>query len=178
MATMTRAQSISRLIAEKKKSGGSYYAQFIFAARRFELDPANKVTAKTLLDLIPNNRVQIEKWVGDTLCTDMCVTESDKDREPDADIIPLCRLRFRLSRDLARAVLLVPDKMPAYIGFAYEAVQHPNDDYAVQMRTVCRANHEGFTKAIEAMPEDDRTWFVEHIFNPKGCRTIAFPEAD
>jgi len=170
MARMARARSNTELIADELNAGKNYRAQVVFAALHFELDPANKHAAEALLILIPKDDAQHLVWMtfGDSLC----------DAEPIENMKSLGRLGERLSRDLARATLLVPEKMRAYVSYASTAVQDPHNDYAEQMRTVCRANHTGFTKAIEAMPEKDRTWFVGHIFNPVGCRTLAFPEAD
>jgi hypothetical protein len=164
LAKMARAGSTARLIAEKQKAGNSYWVQVVFAARQLELDPANKRAATALLILIPKDDAQHLVWItlGDSLC----------DAEPVQDIMLLGRLRDRLSRDLAKAVLLVPDKMQEYVSYAATAVQDIENDYAVQMETVCRTNHSGFTKAIEQLPAKDRDWFKGHILNPKGCRAL------
>jgi len=78
---------------------------------------------------------------------------------------------------MAKAVLLVPKKMSVYVEFAPETL-NPEEDYAVQMKAVCLGNHKGFAQAVAGLPTRDRDWFIGHILNPKGCRVLAFPEAD
>jgi hypothetical protein len=77
---------------------------------------------------------------------------------------------------LARAVLLVPDKMQDYVTYAYISIQNPESDYAIQMQKVCRVKHLEFVSAVDKMPLDDKKWFVAKIFNPDGCHPLAFPE--
>jgi hypothetical protein len=170
MANMARAKSTSALIVEKRKAGESYRSQVAYAARRFELDPREKRTAEVFLDLIPKDDAQKTAWMtfGDSLC----------DSEPLPDMMDLSRLGARLPRDLAKAVLLVPEKMLAYVTNACEAVKDPHSDYALQMQRVCSTNHAGFTKAIGELSSDDRHWFISHILDPVGCRALALPEAD
>jgi len=76
---------------------------------------------------------------------------------------------------LANAVLLVPEKMFAYVTYAPLSV-NPESDNAVQMKRVCRARHKQFLDAVNRLSPDDKNWFGAKIFNPQGCRTIAFPE--
>jgi hypothetical protein len=170
IAKMARARSTARLIAEKTKAGESYRARVVFAARELELKASDKRAASMLLDLMPKDDDQKTIWMtfGSSLC----------DAEPIADMMSLGRLGDRLSRDLARAVLLVPSRMPAYVAYADEAVQDPHNDYAVQMQTVCHMNHSGFTRAVNGLPEKEKDWFVEHILNPDGCHALALPEAE
>lgn len=98
--------------------------------------------------------------------------------EPVKQVKTLSELHARMPHDLARAVLLVPEKLPNYISYAYNAVQDPHSDYAVQMQSVCRAKHNAFLDALGSLTPDDRQWFVKKIFDPNECRAIAVPEAD
>jgi hypothetical protein len=170
IAKMARARSAAQLIAQKSQAGDSYRARVVFAARELELKASDKRAASMLLDLIPKDDDQKTTWMtfGSSLC----------DAEPIADMVSLGSLGDRLSRDLARAVLLVPNRMPAYVTYADEAVQDPHNDYAVQMQTVCHKNHSGFTKTINGLPEKEKDWFVKHILNPVGCHALALPEAE
>jgi len=179
MANIARAQSQTALLRLKNAAGNSYGVQATFAARQFELMPFNKKSAASLLDLIPQNREQKEVW--DQMNSSQC------DAETERDLSSLAKLKYRLAHDLARAVNLVPEKMQAYVSYAYEAVQDPDDSFAVEMKRVCRRHHAAFARAVELMgggAERDQfsipstNWFREHIFNPDGCRTLAFPEAD
>lgn len=170
MAKMVRARSSATLVAEKQRSGNTYRAQVVFAARSSELRPAYRNAAVLLLNLIPQNDEQQGIWMtlGDGLCVD----------EPLADMTSLSRLREKLPHDLARAVLLAPEKLPTYVAYASTSVQDPHSDYAVQMETVCRARHSEFAKAVEGLAADKRDWFVKHVLNPESCHALAVPEAE
>ncbi len=104
--------------------------------------------------------------------------DSQCSAESLADMKSLGGLGERLPRDLARAVLLVPDKLPSYVSYAPISVQDPHSDYAVQMQAVCRAEHPEFVRAVEGLPTDKRDWFVKHVLNPDGCHALALPEAE
>jgi len=87
-------------------------------------------------------------------------------------------LQARLPHSLAKAVALFPEKMYDFVSYAYDSIQDPHSDYAVQMQTVCRHHHERFMTAVNQMPEKDRNWFAAKIFDTARCRAIALPEAD
>lgn len=179
MAKIARAQSPAALIRLKREAGNSYGVQAVFATRQFELLPTDQKSAVLLLDIIPQNREQKEVW--DEMNSSQC------DSETEWDLTSLAKLKYRLAHDLARAVNLVPEKMQTYVSYAYEAVQDPDDDYAVEMRGVCRRHHVAFVKAVDLLGDGKEgnefsiassSWFREHIFNPVGCKTLALPEAD
>lgn len=170
MTRMTRAKSSEAVIAGKQKAGDSYRAQVVFAARSFELRPRDRSAAVRLLNLLPQDDAQHTTLMtlGDSLC----------DQESVAEMKSLSRLEEHLGRDFARAVLLVPDRLPGYVDYATTSVHDPHSDYAVQMEAVCRASHPWFVKAVEGLPADKRDWFVKHILNPDGCHALALPEAE
>jgi hypothetical protein len=170
IARMARAKSSATAAAERHKMGDSYRADVVFAARSLESRPLDKGAAILLLNLIPQDDEQQSTWVtlGDSLCSGESV----------ADMKSLAHVGEHLSRDLARAVRLAPDKLPKYIAYASTSVQDPNSDYAVEMQTVCRANHAQFAEAVAGMPADKREWFIKHVFNPDGCHALALPERD
>jgi hypothetical protein len=172
MGQMARATTIASLKARKVKAGDSYRAQVIYAARLLEIDPRNKLAAELLLNLIPKSSDDShhEVWLElDEL--DRCPSGG----VPDSDLTPLFHLQYHLPRLLARAVLLVPDKMLDYVAFARDSL-YPDSDYALQMRRVCRTQHTQFVRAISQLPASDKDWFVKEIFNPKGCQALALPE--
>jgi len=173
MGRMARATSVAALKARKQEAGDSYRAQVIFAARMLEIDPHDKKSAELLLNLIPKNIDGPEQAVWLELDElNLCPSGG----LPDSDLMPLFKLQYQLPRLLARAVLLVPDKMPEYVAYAYISIQNPDSDYTLQMKRVCRVEHANFLSAVGKLPPDDRKWFLAKIFNPNGCRALAFPE--
>jgi len=179
MASLARAQSQASLMRLKRKAGDSYGIQAVFAARQFELIPTSKEAAALLLNVIPQNHEQQDVW--DAMNNYQCEGETDQ------EMSILAKLKYIHASDLARAVMLVPKKLLAYVSYAGEAVQDPDNDYAVQMRRVCRSHHKAFVRAVDLLGKGEErnqfsipssAWFRGHIFNPDGCKTLAFPEAD
>ncbi len=170
MARMARSRSSIALAVQKRKAGDSYLAQVVFASRLLEIHPKEKSAAIHLLDLIPKDNAQQTTWLslGDSLCS----------AETVADMTSLGRIGESLPRNLAKAVLLVPDKLTGYVSYASTSVQDPHSDYALRMQTVCRVKHAEFVKAVEGLSTDKKNWFVRHVLNPEGCRTPSLPEAE
>jgi hypothetical protein len=149
---------------------GSYRSKLIFAFRLFEIGPAETGSALKVIELIPRNQDQDAVW--HSLEGPLC------DQESVEDIKALGRLEARLPHDLAKAVDMHPDKMHDFVSYAYQSIQDPESDYAVQMQPVCRHHHGQFLNAVNQMTEKDRNWFAKKIFDPGGCRALALPEAD
>ena len=170
IARMALAKSYAALAREKHNAGSSYRAAIVYAARSFELQPSDRKNAVLLLNLLPQDDAQhaTVMTLGDSLC----------DGESVAEMKSLSQLGERLGRNFAKAVLLVPDRLPGYIAYAPTSVHDPHSDYAVQMESVCRAKHSEFVKAVEGLPTDQRDWFVKHVLNPDGCHALALPEAE
>ncbi len=168
MANMARAKSTAELKAWKQKSGDSYRAQIVYTFRFFELHPVDRRAASAVLSMIPPKKDQDTETYG--FATYLCKDESDR------DLTTLAELGWRRPRDMARAVLVVPDRMLDYVSYAYQSVQDPENDYAVQMKSVCRADYVDFVKAVHKLSPEDMKWFVTRIFNPVGCHPLALPE--
>lgn len=169
MARMARAQSTPKLLVQKGKAGVSYRSQLIFADRFFELHPNDLNAAISLLDLIPGDHDQHSVWMtlGDSLCDD----------ESLADIRTLGRVRDDLPHELAKAVLLVPEKLTRYLDYALIAAQDPHSDYAAQMEAVCRAKHAEFQRSVRALPLNKSAWLTKHVLDPENCHAHALPES-
>lgn len=153
-----------------KKAADSYVARLVYSFRSFELNPNDKLAASRLLSLIPPSEEEEPFW--HTLDGFLCKEEGVR------KIKMLAELQARIPHDIARAILLAPEKMRDYVSYAYTSIQDPHSDYAVQMRSVCRVRHRAFIIAVNSLAADDRQWFVKKIFNPDGCHAIAVPEAD
>jgi len=167
---MAASKSTSSLAKWQKRAGNSYIAHLVYSFRAFELNPTDQQVASRLLSLVPPSKE--EELVWHTLDGFLCKEERIE------EIKILGKFQARIPHDIARAVVLVPKKMLDYVSYAYTSIQDPHSDYAVQMRSVCRAQHKAFVGAVNNLPSDDRQWFVKKIFNPDECRAIAVPEAE
>ncbi len=146
--------------------GHGYFATLVFSARLMELRPSSRDAAVSLLSLFPTGAEQEEAWI--TLRDD-CAASVD-------DVRALGRLRDHLPREVARAVLLAPDKLHDYLLYSIKSVEDRHSDYAMQMQTVCRSNRPVFQEAVDELPADKQAWLKSRVFNPATCRAIALPE--
>jgi hypothetical protein len=170
IAKMARAISTAELAAHKLNAGESYRARIVYAAKLSELDPQLRDAAVLLLNLIPKDDEQ--QRVVMTLGEHHCVTESYHEMKL------LAQLAERLPRDLARAVLLVPAKIPEYVAYSITSVEDPHSDYALQMEKVCRARHPEFVEAVTKLPREKRDRFLKYVFDLDGCNALTLPEAE
>lgn len=169
MAGMARASSTKELNTFKSSAGESYLAQMVFTFRAFELKPS-KATAAAVLDFLPHDDSHRQDWYS--LSGFIC------DKEQMRDVTSLALIQTRMSRDFARSVILRPERMYQYISYPVIMGRDPHDDYAVRMAAVCRSRHLEFVAAVDRLPEKDKAWFLRIVFDPSGCRTITYPEAD
>jgi hypothetical protein len=169
IARMARAVSTAELAAHKLNAGESYRAQLVYAAKLIELAPQRQDAAILLLNLIPKDEQQ--QHVLMTLGEHHCETESYHEMKM------LAQLEERLPRDLARAVLMVPAKIPEYVAYSVTSVEDPHSDYAVQMEKVCRAKHAEFFDAVTKLPREKRDRFLKYVFDFDGCNALSLPEA-
>jgi hypothetical protein len=167
---IAQTTSVVKLTELEQRAAQNYQLQVAFAARRLELDPKGRAAAASFLILIPKNVDQHGAWItfGDSMC----------DGESFQDMDLLDRFGSRLEHDLATAVLLVPEKMPDYVMFGFEALTNPHSNYAVEMQRVCRNQHAELMQAINALPSEDRTRLGHYILDVKTCKALRLPEAD
>jgi hypothetical protein len=170
MVKMARAISSGELAAARLKAGESYRAQIVFAEMEFEFYPQKHDMALLLLNLIPKDDEErhVVMTLGDHLC----------DFETPHEMKSLNQIGNHFPRDLARAVLIAPEKLPEYIAYSVVSVKDPHSDYALQMQKVCRARHTEFVDAIAKMPAEKMEEFLKYVFNPDGCDALALPEAE
>jgi hypothetical protein len=169
IAKMARAISTAELAAHKLNAGESYRAQVVYAAKLIELAPQRQDAAVLLLNLIPKDELQ--QHVVMTLGEHHCETESYHEMKM------LAQLEERLPRDLTRAVMMVPAKIPEYVAYSIISVQDPHSDYALQMQKVCKANHAEFFDAVKKLPIEKRDRFLKYVFDFDGCNALTLPEA-
>jgi hypothetical protein len=173
VGAMARANTVTALKARRQKAGNSYRSQLVFAARMLEIDPKNEKAAASLLSLLPKDEDGPEQSVW--LSLDQ-LEQCPSGGIPDIDLNPLFQLQERLPRDAATAALLIPNRMFDYVSYAPIATESVVNDYALQMRKVCRARHNQFVEAVNRLSPKEKNLFVLHVFNPDGCRAIAIPE--
>jgi len=170
IAKMARAVSTAELAAHKLNAGESYRAQLVYAAKLIELAPQRQDAAVLLLNLIPIDEQQQHLLM--TLGEHHCETESYHEMKM------LASLEERLPRDLARAVLMVPSKIPEYVDYSITSVQDPHSDYALHMEKICRAKHAEFVAAVAKLPWEKKDRFQKYVFDSEDCNALTLPEAD
>lgn len=170
-AQMASARTSAALDTLRKRDTPTFRNDLVFAARELELNPASKTAADRLLDLLPNEGDPNEAaWLGLVSYED-CPSGGFPNHALDA----LFRLEYHLPRELAKAVLLSPERMPTYVAHT-ELFLTPESDFTIHMQTVCRKQHAAFLKAVDEFSPRDRKWFSTIAFNPETCHTIFYPE--
>jgi hypothetical protein len=169
-AEMARAESMPVLIETSRRAGEGYRERLVLAYRSFQLNPRSRPDAERLLALIPAGDAEQEvvMTLGESLCDNEVVT----------DMKALALVRDGFARELARAVMLAPNFLSAYVSYSLVAVGDPHSDYAVQMRRVCQHKHAGFIEAVKQLPPATEQFFASHVINPDGCKVLALPESD
>ena len=169
LARAADAETLKDLSTSKNRMSNDYRSRLVYTARRFELDHSDKNVAGDFFKLLPDNDAKRLVWMtlGDALCP----------AESAADMESLANLSDRLSRDWAKAVLLVPTEISRYILLSFSVADDPHNNYSWEMERVCRANHIQFVGAVRKLSATKRDWFVHHILQPRNCRAVALPEA-
>jgi len=140
----------------------------VYAYRAFQFH-GTRSKAEALLNLIPTDEGQqtIVMTLGDSLC----------DGEPLKDMETLSRVNESFARELARAVILAPKFLQAYVAYSLVAVSDPHSDFAIRMSKVCQQDHSGFLNALKQLPDDKRHLFSQHVMDADHCKALALPEA-
>lgn len=169
IAKVAGAKNESELIAQARQIGSSYFAQSVFAARSFEIRN-DRNSAAILLDLLPKNDEQRVIWgsLGQAVC----------DRETVSEAKLLGRLRDRLAKNVAQAVILAPEKMLPYVVFSLGTTSDPHSEYALEMKRVCLRKKGVLTEAVEMLAEHEKRWFHGHVMALKNCQALDLPESD
>jgi hypothetical protein len=172
IASLAKANSSKTLRLRIDEAGDNYRTRLVLAARLLEIDPQNRDAANYLLNLLPKDEFSLEEsaWL-DLSQLQQCPSGGI----PDSDLKALDRLQNHLPRLAARAVILIPEKMPEYVAYAFLLI-NPESDYAVRMQEVCRVRNKQFLTALDGLSTEKKRWFVAKIFNPQACRAIWLPE--
>jgi hypothetical protein len=170
-AQMASARTSAALDELKKRAAPTFRNDLVFAARELELNPASKAAADRLLDLLPNDGDPNEAAWLDLVSLEDCPSGGFPNHALDA----LFHLEYHLPRELAKAVLRSPERMPTYVAHT-QLFLTPESDFTIHMQTVCRKQHMAFLKAVDEFSPKDRKWFSTIAFNPETCHTIFYPE--
>jgi hypothetical protein len=117
-AQIARVQSLKALAEEKKKVPSGYMVEIVAAFRAFELHPQSRTLAVGLLRQVPDDEAHEE--VISALEAAIC------DDESSAEMEVLARVEFAIPRMLARAVILAPEYMEAYVKYSLIAKEPLN----------------------------------------------------
>src|SRR6478752_4038583 len=125
----------------------NYRTRLVLAARLLEIDPQNRDAANYLLNPLPKDEFSPEQSAWLDLSELM---QCPSGRVPDSDLKALDRLQNHLPRLAAQAAILVPEKMPEYVAYAFLSI-NPESDYAVRMQDVCRVRNKQFLTAFDGL---------------------------
>jgi len=145
-------------------------ARIVYYTNLLRLQPGDRAASCALLKNIPATDDEYEHLT--TLDGNLYQDETD------AEIGAAGQAYWHMSRNLAHALKVCPRFLPAFIRYGILAMPNPHDDYPNWAARVCRSNPSRFLKAFETLGPKDRHYIAKHIIEPKGCKQIAFPEAE
>ena len=145
-------------------------ARIVYYTNLLRLRPGDRAASCALLEDIPATEGEYERLT--TLDGNLYQDETD------AEIGAVGQAYWHMSRSLAHALKVCPRFLPAFIRYGILAMPNPHDDYPNWATRVCRSDPTHFLEAFETLSPKDRHYIAKHIIQPKGCKQIAFPEAE
>jgi hypothetical protein len=167
MATCESAGCVKATYA--KMAGPDIVARVVYFTNLLRLNPGDRVAARGLLQNIPRTGRQDARLI--VLSTNMYPGETD------AEIRAVGRAYWNFSRNLAHGLRLHPEFLPSFIRYGTIALS-PHSTYPNWATQVCRANPGRFLRAFETLSAQDRRYIAKYVIQPKGCKQVAFPEAE
>lgn len=145
-------------------------ARIVYYSNLLRLQRSSRRAAYGLLANIPTNDDQYSRLTR--------LAENLFQDETDAQIEAVAEADWHFSRDLAQSVKLYPQFLPAFIRYGRIAIQDAHDDYANWAARVCRSNPNQFVQAFQSLRPADKDYISHFVIEPKGCKQVAFPEAE
>lgn len=167
MATCKIAACVKRTYSKIHKP--EIVARIVYFSRLLALDRKDAKAALGLLQNIPQTEGENRQMI--LLATVMYPGETNK------DIDAVGQTYWHFSRNLALALRMHPELLPAFVQYGTIALT-PHSTYPNWAAKVCRSNPERFLKAFRTLSPKDRRYIAKYVVQPEGCKQIAFPEAN
>jgi hypothetical protein len=168
LVKMAQSRTLVALNRARLEASLDYRAQLVFASMQFKIAP-NRQSAMALLKVIPRDEESMIPWsLEDSLCEEEAV----------AEMKTLAGIANVLSRQFARAVILVPEFMPQYLHYVMNSVGIAESDGSVQMRRVCLLRKARLRKEMDALSKKEKRWFEKRVMDMERCKPLSLGEVE
>ncbi len=145
-------------------------ARIVYFTNILRLRPGDPSASCGLLESMPRNYDEYTSVT--TLDSNLYADETD------VQIGAVGQAYWHMSRNLAHALNACPRFLPGFIRSGIVAIPNAHDDYPNWAARVCRSNPKRFLQAFDTLSAKDRAYITEVIIQPRGCKQLAFPEAE
>lgn len=145
-------------------------AHLVLYSNLVRLNPSNKDAGCHLLANLPKTSLAFAKFSG--LGVPLYPDETYEEQ------VAVSAAYWHLNQRLAKALKCCPGYLPAFIAYGRLAIRDSHNDYPNWASRVCRSNPSRFLKAFETLSPKDQHYIAKYVIQPKGCKQIAFPEAE
>ena len=144
-------------------------ARIVYYSSLLRLRPGDRAASIGLLSNIPKENEDHSRlsllpvsYVGETTAENVAVAQT----------------YWNFSKNLAHALSVCPHYLPSFIRYGRLAIRDHHDDYPNWAARVCRSNPSRFIRAFETLSPEDQHYIAKYVIQPRGCKQIAFPEAE
>lgn len=147
-----------------------FAADVVFFTRQVKLHPSREAAAG-LLRSIPED--DAEQLTFSRLCD-----WQDGLTESVHDMDALAAVYAEWPKLIAKAALIRPDMLTAYVRYLRIASYDIHSDFTGNAEKVCRSHKATFLTAFQSLPAADRKFIRKEVFQPETCTAIFRSEAE
>lgn len=169
---MAQCHTVIALQKAHGKSGvHDKVTELVFFSRWLSLSPRNAAAAHGVLQNIPAT----EKEAVDLM------TLSDPPEEINASenaMLALGNIHDQWPKLVAHAVILAPNGMQNYVAYLPLATVDTHSNFTGSAQRVCTRFPKKFRSALASLPQKDRDYVRDKVFDSDHCRAIFVSEAE
>ena len=171
-AAMAQCRTLTAL---QKAHGGSgvhdKITELVFFSRWLALSPRNTVAAHGLLQNIPSTEKETEDL--------MALSDPPEGiNASEHDMLALGNIHDQWPKLAAHAVILAPDRMQNYVAYLPLATTDMHSNFTGNAQTVCNKLPKEFRLALDRLPQKDRDYVRNKVFDPDHCKPIFMSEGE
>lgn len=169
---MAQCRTVTALQQAHGKSGvHDKVTELVFFSRWLALSPRSQAAMRGLLQNTPST----EKEAEDLMAL------SDPPEEINASesaMLALGKIHDQWPKLAADAVILAPDGMKDYVAYLPLATIDPHSNFTGNAQRVCTRVPKQFRSALASLPQKDRDYVQDKVFDSVRCRAIFVSEAE
>lgn len=171
-ASMARCSSFASLkrVHDTAKSPDKL-TELVFFARWLMVSPRSVTAARGVLETVPANEEEQSQFM-------QIMDAPDETTVADGDMAALEMIHQQWPELMARAVALAPDLLQNFVNYLPMAPNDIHSNFTASAAQVCKKSPAAFRLAFSALPEKDREYVHNKVFEAEHCQAIFVPEAE